>query len=277
MPEAPSARGAILSLQSGVLAGSVGHGAFVPACALLGHAVFAVPTVLLSGHAASLGVARVSLSAEQVGSLARAVLDGPLGDQIGLIHTGYLADGDIALAVAEIVGAAKARGARYLCDPVLGDDGRAYLPQGVADVIRERLIPMADRVVPNLFELSLLTGRPVDDIGQVEAAARALGPETVMVSSVPLEGGLGMLTVRGDNVWHAAGPALDWRVNGAGDFVSALAAHAMLAQHPLERMARACVDAFAAVAPRAMRQGRDDLPVVEHAGDWLAAFRRAVR
>ncbi|WP_234892563.1 bifunctional hydroxymethylpyrimidine kinase/phosphomethylpyrimidine kinase [Sinorhizobium meliloti] len=50
----------------------------------------------------------------------------------------------------------------YLCNPVMGDTGSGlYVPEAIADVMRDRLLPMADIATPNLFELSWLTERKV--------------------------------------------------------------------------------------------------------------------
>ena len=47
-------------------------------------------------------------------------------------------------------------------DPILGDDpGGLYLDKPVAYAIRDELVPLADVLTPNRFELAWLTGRSV--------------------------------------------------------------------------------------------------------------------
>lgn len=39
-----------------------------------------------------------------------------------------------------------------VCDPVMGDNGKLYVPQESADVYRDEIVPIADFVTPNQFE-----------------------------------------------------------------------------------------------------------------------------
>ena len=77
------------------------------------------------------------------------------------------------------------RGARYCCDPVIGDVGRGvFVPAGIAEFMRERAVPAADVVTPNHFELDS-SDRPrrptasptcsaaVDGLARARAARRA--------------------------------------------------------------------------------------------------------
>ena len=40
-----------------------------------------------------------------------------------------------------------------VCDPVLGDDGKFYVPKELIAVYREEVVPLASIAVPNQFEL----------------------------------------------------------------------------------------------------------------------------
>jgi pyridoxine kinase len=40
----------------------------------------------------------------------------------------------------------------YVCDPVLGDDGKFYVPEEVLDFYKNRLIPISFAITPNYFE-----------------------------------------------------------------------------------------------------------------------------
>lgn len=79
--------------------------------------------------------------------------------------------------VADFV--AEAKGAnprlRYICDPVMGDTGPGlYVPEAIAGVMRDRLLPMADIATPNPFELAWLTGRQIRTLDDLQAARAAL-------------------------------------------------------------------------------------------------------
>ena len=49
----------------------------------------------------------------------------------------------------------------YVCDPVLGDGGKLYVPQELVEAYRTEIVPLAGVVTPNQFEAELLTQRPV--------------------------------------------------------------------------------------------------------------------
>lgn len=49
----------------------------------------------------------------------------------------------------------------YVCDPVMGDNGKLYVPQGLVNIYRDRLTPLADVVTPNQFELELLSEKEI--------------------------------------------------------------------------------------------------------------------
>lgn len=40
-----------------------------------------------------------------------------------------------------------------VCDPVLGDNGKLYVPESLIPIYRDVIIPLADVVTPNQFEL----------------------------------------------------------------------------------------------------------------------------
>ncbi len=47
---------------------------------------------------------------------------------------------------------------RYVCDPVLGDNGKYYVPPALVDIFRATVIPRAYMITPNQFEAELLSG-----------------------------------------------------------------------------------------------------------------------
>lgn len=270
-----------LSVQSGVVAGHVGHGASAPALALLGVEAATLPTVLLSGHAATPGVAGRRLPGEEIAALAGGLAAaGALARADGLL-TGYLGTVGAAEAVADL--AERWRAARgpaggvFLCDPVLGDAGPGlYLPAEVGEVYRARLLPLADVATPNLFELGWLTGAPTGTPGEVRAAAEALRGRlrpggAVVVTSVEAEGGIGALAVGPEGASLATGAKAARHLHGAGDFVAAVILAELLAGRGPGAAAARAVAAASALAAEAAARGRDDLPVVHGAARWLAA------
>lgn len=267
-PEA--APGRVLSIQSLVAAGHVGHGASAFALAAEGIETAVVPTVVLSGHAATPGVQGRRLPGAEIAALGRGLAAAGVLEACAGILTGYPGAAEAAEAVAGLVEAAKAArpGALYLCDPVLGDDGPGlYLPAEVGEIYRARMLPVADVAMPNRFELGWLTGRPTGSVEEIRAA----GPRAVIVTSVPVEGGLGLLSETAEGAWLSATPRVPRALNGAGDFVAAVTMAALLKGRAVPQAAARAAGAAWAAAQAAERLGRDDLPVVAAQDDWRAA------
>jgi pyridoxine kinase len=222
MLEAP----VVLSIQSEVVRGHVGNSAARFALQRIGIDVWAVPTVVLSNHPGHGRFAGDVTPATRLGELI-AGLDahGWLTRCDGVL-SGYLGAADQARVVAEAVRRVKAANPRalYLCDPVFGDDGGAYAQPGVAEAMARELLPLADIVTPNRFELASLTSKKIVDPASAVAAARALGKREVVVTSVPFNGGgmIGTVAVTVDEAWSTAAPRLDGAPHGSGDLLAAL-------------------------------------------------------
>lgn len=39
-----------------------------------------------------------------------------------------------------------------VCDPVMGDNGKMYVPKELKDIYKNKIVPLADIVVPNQYE-----------------------------------------------------------------------------------------------------------------------------
>lgn len=228
----------ILSLQSEVVYGHVGQGAARFALQRLGHEVWAVPTVILSSHA---GYARVEGDAVSAGLMHRLVnglqANGWLAG-CDAVLSGYLGGAEQADVVSDTVRRVKAGNphALYCLDPVFGDEGRAYAKPGVAEAMARRLLPLADIVTPNAFELCGLAGGIVRDPREALAAAKKLGRPLVVATSIPVPtDGIGILAVTASEAWLASTPRLESVPHGAGDLFAALFLHAQLECSGLER------------------------------------------
>jgi pyridoxine kinase len=120
----------------------------------------------------------------------------------------------------------------YCCDPVMGDTERGFFVRpGIPEFMRDQVVPAADVVTPNHFELDYLTGREelTTTLGEVLGAVddlRSVGPGTVLVTSLVHDGlpedTIEMLAVDGSGAWVVSTPLLPICVNGAGDLTAAL-------------------------------------------------------
>lgn len=88
--------------------------------------------------------------------------------------SGMLADEPVVEAAADALAGAAVPA--YVLDPVMvAQSGDRLLERGAVRSLRERLVPMADLVTPNLEEAALLAGlEEVDDEGGMRRAAEAI-------------------------------------------------------------------------------------------------------
>jgi pyridoxine kinase len=214
----------ILSIQSEVVTGHVGNAAARFALQRLGHEAWCIPTVLLSSHAGHPGFAGEATALPLLTRLLDALeAQGRLSQCQGLL-SGYLGSPEQAEFVADAVRRAKAANPKllYCLDPAFGDDGRIYARPGVAEAMAEKLLPLADIVTPNAFELSVLSGLPIVDATSAAAAVGVLAPPLVIAKSVPLPGRLGALAMINGVPFVASTPIIASPPRGAGDLFAAL-------------------------------------------------------
>lgn len=134
----------------------------------------------------TLGVQRVfGMEPEAVSAQLKSITD---DFHIDSAKTGMLYSSEIVKAVAEHLAEAKIP---FVLDPVIEAEagGRLLRPEAV-DAVKEKLIPLAYVVTPNIFEAQALTGIPVRDAASAEAAAYKildLGANAVMIKGGHLD------------------------------------------------------------------------------------------
>lgn len=268
---------AVLSIQSSVVYGHVGAQAGAFPLMRHGIAVWSLPTVQLSAHAAYPGVQGRRMTAEEVCALGRGLAAHGALAQADAVMTGYLGSAETAGAVLDIVRQVRAArpDAPYLCDPVLGDEGPGlYLPEAVGMLYREQFLPLASVATPNRFELGWLTALPVGTLDEMRAAARALrvtGPGTVFVTSVAAgPAALGILVSTAEGEWLATAPRLTHRAAGAGDMAAGLLMTHLLRGAEAPEAAMRTVASLHGVIAEAVRTGAAELPIVTAQPCWLA-------
>lgn len=72
--------------------------------------------------------------------------------------------------------------AHILIDPVMGDHGKLYISADIAEGIKTKLIPLADTVTPNLWELSFLTQTENATLPEQLKAAQRMAPQALITS-----------------------------------------------------------------------------------------------
>jgi pyridoxine kinase len=242
----------ILSIQSAVAYGHVGNSAAVFPLQRLGHEVWPVHTVTFSNHTGYGAWRGPMIPAADVREVVAGIEDRGVLGEVDLVLSGYQGSEGIADVVLDAVARVKKANpaAAYACDPVMGNArSGCFVAPAIPPLVRERVVPAADIVTPNQFELGFLVGREDDgpqELAGIVAAAdrvRELGPGTVLVTSVEhadrAPGTIGMLAVTGDGAWLVETPLLPLQANGSGDVTAALfAAHLVGSGDPVSALER---------------------------------------
>ncbi|MCG6956242.1 MAG: bifunctional hydroxymethylpyrimidine kinase/phosphomethylpyrimidine kinase [Gemmatimonadetes bacterium] len=137
--------------------------------------------------------------------VVQAQIDSVVSDlRPAAVKTGMLATAELVLAVAETV--SRHRLDQYVLDPVMvATSGARLLDREAEEALGARLVPLARLVTPNLHEAGILTGREVETLNGMRAAARAL-----------VELGAGAALLKGG---HLQGDAVDLLWDGTEERV----------------------------------------------------------
>jgi pyridoxine kinase len=169
----------------------VGNKAAVFPLQLLGFDVDFINSVHFSNHTGyENGLAGDVMNGDQLRKILQGLEQNNLLEDVGYILTGYIGNVSFCEAVLDVLKTLRKYGnVRFICDPVLGDDGRFYCPPELVKVYCDTVIPLADVVTPNQFEVEQLTGivvKSMDDAKKACVALHNMGPPTVFITSVVL-------------------------------------------------------------------------------------------
>ncbi|MBD8892052.1 pyridoxal kinase [Roseibium litorale] len=266
------AKKTILVITSQVVRGGISGRGMVFTLERLGHPVWFLPTVLLPWHPGQGPGTRITPPVQDFAAIAADLAASSKLSEIGGIISGYLGDADQAPAIAGLVKAVKQASpdAVYLCDPVMGDHfspdrNGLYVPKATAAAIRDKLVPLADIVTPNSFELGWMTDRDITSEMQAVAAARSLGVERVLVTSAPAlrRNAISNLLVMRRGAVAAEHAVIANPPKGTGDLMSALFLSRLLDGLPDEEaLVRSAGSTFEMVA-RSVKKGADELLFAE--------------
>lgn len=263
----------VLSIQSAVAYGHVGNSAAVFPLQRIGVEVLPVYTVNFSNHT-GYGAWRGPLIApEQVHEVILGIEERGVFGEIDVVLSGYQGSEGIADVILDAVARVKAANssAIYACDPVMGNAASGcFVAPAIPELIRERVVPAADILTPNQFELGFLTDLELDSFDSTLIAVDVLrerGPRTVLVTSVEradrAADTLEMLVVDDAGAWVVQTPRLPFHANGSGDVTAALfSAHYRASGDAADALARTTSSVFD-LLERTWQSGGRELQLVE--------------
>lgn len=262
----------ILSIQSSVAYGHVGNSAAVFPLQRLGHEVWPVLTVHFSNHTGYGAWRGPLLAPDDVREVIAGIEDRGVLGQADAVLSGYQGDPAVGGIILDTVAKVKELNpdAVYCCDPVMGDVGRGmFVRPGIPEFMRDTVVPKADIVTPNHFELDFLAGRETSTLAEILDAVdevRARGPRDVLVTSVihgdVPEGRLDVVAVSDEGAWAVETPLLPITPNGCGDVTAALyLAHLRSTGSAATALARTTASVFA-VLEKTIEAGTREIQLV---------------
>ncbi|XP_025414125.1 pyridoxal kinase isoform X1 [Sipha flava] len=177
----------VLSIQSHVVSGYVGNKCAVFPLQIMGFEVDAINSVQLSNHTGYKTFYGQILNEKNLLELITGLVENELHNYSYLL-TGYIRCPMFLKKIAEVYLILKKKNPDliYVCDPVMGDNKKMYVPKEILDVYKNEIINLTDILTPNEYELELLTGKTIttsDDIQEAINLLYAQGCKTVIVSS----------------------------------------------------------------------------------------------
>ncbi|XP_058748100.1 pyridoxal kinase [Vicia villosa] len=259
----PSETGRVLSIQSHTVQGYVGNKSAVFPLQLLGFDVDPIHSVQFSNHTGYPSFKGQVLNGQQLWELIEGL---EANDLLYYTHllTGYIGSVSFLNTVLDVVSKLRTINPKltYVCDPVLGDEGKLYVPEELVTVYRERVVPLASMLTPNQFEAELLTGLRIQSEEDGRRACNllhAVGPSKVIITSINIDGKLLLI---GSNLKEKGQtpkqfkipiPKIEAYFTGTGDLMTALLL-GWSNKHPdnLEKAAELAVSSLQALLQRTL-------------------------
>ena len=262
----------LLSIQSHVAYGHVGNDAAVFPLQRLGHEVWAVHTVQFAAHTGYGPPKGQVFDAGHIRDVIEGIAARDDFARCKAVLSGYMGSSAIGEAILDATHRVKAANpnALYACDPVLGDFGKGFFvrPEMPA-FMRDHVIPKADLVTPNLFELEALTGFTCSTLDETKRALQALhekGPGAIVLTSAVIDEtppeSIDMLASDATGLWRVRTPRLSFSPNGAGDLTAALFLGHHLRGLDMQEALAASASAVHAVLRATLDKGGGELALI---------------
>lgn len=261
----------VVSIQSQLVFGHAGNSAAVFPLEYAGIPVFPVPTVLYSNNPHYPSMTGDAIEPDRFGALLDSLLERQPPSRIRAVISGFLGSAELPTRIAAFIERVKAGnpGCLFVLDPVIGSHeiGDIAGPDLFAG-FRDRLLPLADIVVANDFELERLTGMTTDTPAASRVAADWLlegSASEVVVTGIgaATAATLDCIAAADGRAWRVETPRLPVQPIGTGDLITALYTAARLDGQPVAEALGAAASGTFAVVEGVHARGLRELPLAQ--------------
>ena len=224
---------AILSIQSSVAYGYVGNSIVVPALQARGEDVWRLDTVSYSNHPGYGTFSGYSKKYNEINEELRGLCNLGIMKNCDAVLSGYLGELASAKSVLNAFKSVRAQNKKaiYVLDPVIGDENKVYVKDGILQAFKNTLLPHANIVIPNQYELGWLSDLKIYDYLSLITGARKIigkGPKAVVITGSFDDHNIVNYAVSSEGIWKTTTPKAKRKFSGTGDLFSALFTSAFL-------------------------------------------------
>lgn len=166
----------VLSIQSAVTLGAVGNTMASAVMDAFGHELCRIDTVQLTAHPGHGFWAGGSIDDGAFQNLINGISSLNRWGDFDAVMTGYMGSTHQINAIAQaLTNFHESRsGHPILVDTAVGDHGKLYVAEELAMAMASDLMPLADIITPNAFELSYFSGQNITSVDDAYNAAQML-------------------------------------------------------------------------------------------------------